>query len=778
MTDGRRRLLSAAASLAMPFAAALLQWLCWPLIRPFAWFLFYPAAFASSWLGGWKLGLVSTFASAMLVAYFFIPPYGSAALEDSRYLVSIGGFILMGALFAWTHKRLADANRRAQESAKIAEDLNRNLESRVRQSVSSLENTTQALRESELLYRLLAENSADVVWTLDPEDERFLYVSPSVKHMLQYEPSELLKLGVERVLSDVSLAYARQRLVERKALYLAGRFDSYTDELLQVRKDGSLVWTETTTRFARDGRSGRLVIYGSCRDIDDRKKALEELRFHENLLRETGRLAHVGGWEFDPATGKGTWTDEVARIHGLSPSEATSMSKGLSFYHGEARKRIEKALSEAVSEGKPYDLELDLVSADGISKRVRTIGHPTLLGGKVVRVRGAFMDITEIRRTQEQLVANEARLRLALEAAKAGTWEWNLQTGVQHWSNTLWLLYGLAPGAGVASHELWFRTVDPEDLEAVKAGIDSAVARGGEISLEWRTSSSGRARRWLMSRGQPMLGEKGELLRYFGIVVDITDRKLVEAKLKDVNAALERRVAERTAELTASNEELQSFSFSVSHDLRSPLRGIDGFARLLQERYASNLDEQGLEYLSRIVAAAGRMSQLIDDLIDLARIARLELNFRQVDLSALAGDIFEDLRRREPGRRAEIHIEPGLVARGDPHLLRALLENLFENSWKFTSRKDEARISFGKTTKQGAEPDRLVCFVRDNGAGFDMRYAHKLFGVFQRLHGMNEFPGSGVGLATVQRVVQRHRGEVWAESLPGEGATFYFSLPL
>lgn len=236
---------------------------------------------------------------------------------------------------------------------------------------------------------------------------------------------------------------------------------------------------------------------------------------------------------------------------------------------------------------------------------------------------------------------------------------------------------------------------------------------------------------------------------------------------------LEQRVRERTAQLEVANKELESFSYSVSHDLRAPLRAISGFGRMLESEAAEALGEKGRGHLQRILAAAGRMDQLTEDLLALARVTALEIVRKPADLSQAAGSILETLRQQAPDRKAEVLIAPGVTASCDAHLVTAVLENLLSNAWKYTSKQSEARIEFGVERATGAVP---VFFVKDNGAGFDMAYAGKLFGAFQRLHSEKEFPGNGVGLATVQRIVRKHGGRIWAESEPGKGATFRFTL--
>jgi light-regulated signal transduction histidine kinase (bacteriophytochrome) len=235
---------------------------------------------------------------------------------------------------------------------------------------------------------------------------------------------------------------------------------------------------------------------------------------------------------------------------------------------------------------------------------------------------------------------------------------------------------------------------------------------------------------------------------------------------------LEQRVRERTADLKTSNEELESFTYSVAHDLRAPLRGIDGGSLALQEDYGHLLDENGRRYMERVRSESQRMGRLIDDLLQLSRIAQAEVILTPVNLTAMANAIALRLKEANPERQAEFLISPALTARGDAHLLEVALYNLIENAWKFTGKRSEARIEVGRIQENG----QAIFFVRDNGAGFDMAYSGRLFGAFQRLHKSSEYPGTGVGLATVQRIIRRHSGRVWAEAQQDQGATFYFTF--
>lgn len=256
-----------------------------------------------------------------------------------------------------------------------------------------------------------------------------------------------------------------------------------------------------------------------------------------------------------------------------------------------------------------------------------------------------------------------------------------------------------------------------------------------------------------------------------GMGVDISERKKAQAELLALNKTLEHRVAARTVELESVNRELESFCYSVSHDLRAPLRGIAGFTHILQETCEASLDDTSRGYFQRILTATSRMGELIDDLLKLSRVNREEFRQEDVPLSELAAAVAADLRQNHPDQIVELTITPNLHARGDARLLRIVLENLLGNAWKFTSKTASPRITLGSQKEDAG----TAFFVRDNGAGFDMRYAGKLFGPFQRLHRLTEFPGTGIGLATVQRIIHRHGGRVWAEAAVGQGATFYFT---
>jgi|GEM_PF-1444256 len=311
--------------------------------------------------------------------------------------------------------------------------------------------------------------------------------------------------------------------------------------------------------------------------------------------------------------------------------------------------------------------------------------------------------------------------------------------------------------------ELYFDPTERDSLLLAEGGFGTEIYRmrrkdGSEI--------------WVEDHGYYVSDEHGNILFHEGILRDVTEKVLAEQRILQLNADLEQRVQERTAQLEEANRELESFSYSVSHDLRAPLRAIDGFSRIIMNEHANELSPEAQELLERVRSANENMSHLVDALLGLSRMSRAALRREELDLSPLAREILENLGREHPERQVERVVAGQAIAYGDFRLLRVVLENLLGNAWKFTSKKEQACIEFGVETIG----DETVYFVRDNGAGFDARYADKLFGAFQRLHSASEFEGTGIGLATVQRIIHRHGGKVWAESEVGQGATFYFML--
>jgi len=516
-----------------------------------------------------------------------------------------------------------------------------------------------------------------------------------------------------------------------------------------------------------------------------------------HLVTESGTVQQLALAHVDPA--KVAWAAELQRRYPPDPNVSTGVFHVLRSGQTEFYPEISDALLEATI---PDPEQLELVRAVGFTSAIivpliargRTLGALTLVSAESRRpfgaaerdlaedvarraaqaidnarlYRAAKDEITERQAAEAALREREASFRLLFANNPLPMWVYDLDT----------LAFLEVNQAAVAHYgysrseflEMRITDIRPHaDLPMLLEQLQQERA-ALEVTGPWRHRlHDGRLITVIIhSHTLDFAGQRAVLV----VAEDITERQQAAEAIQHLNADLERRVAERTAQLEVTNKELEAFSYSVSHDLRAPLRSIDGFSLALLEDYGDQLDADGQDYLQRVRSATQRMSQLIDDLLSLARVTRSALNYESVDLSACAGSIADELQRAQPDRQAEYLIAPDLIARGDGRLLRVMLENLLGNAWKFTVKRQCATIEFGAIPIDG----QVAYFVRDNGAGFDMAYADKLFGAFQRLHAMSEFPGTGVGLATVQRIIHRHGGRVWAESAVEQGATFYFTL--
>lgn len=659
------------------------------------------------------------------------------------------------------------------------------------------------------------------------------------------------------------------------------------------RADGVYRWMLARAMPQRN-KAGRITRWlNTLTDIDDLKQATHQLEDPLALVRIAGKVAHLGGWKIELPERILTWSDENCAIHDVPPGYKPTLEEGLSYFPAEHRANVIRHVEACAQHGTPYEFVVPKITAKGRHIWVRSIGEAVRdASGKIIRIQGAFQDVTEQKQAEARLLALEAQLVTTLESITDGFYlvdkDWRLiflnsqaeRMLKRHREDllgrNLWQVFSESVGT-IVEQQLhlaveqrcmvnfevfyeslgnWFDVrVYPTDhglavyfqdvtqrrqaqaqlhlletavsrlndivviMEAEGAGevgprvvfVNDAFERHtgysrqdtlGRVATFMRGSQATQAnadriraamRNWQAVRadiaiqtksGQdlwlevdvaPIADESGQFTHWVAVERDITERKQQQQEILRLNSELEERVVLRTSQLAEANKELESFAYSVSHDLRSPLNTIHGFSQMLKKGDGNNVSEKGKHYLERIGVGVKHMGDLIEGLLTLAHLSREPIKSEPVDLSAVARRIESDCREHEPARQVKVLIHDGLKANGDPRLLLAVFHNLLANAWKFTSRQTQAQIEVGSLQGEHGE---TIFFIRDNGAGFDMAYAKKLFGSFQRLHSPEEFPGTGIGLATVKRVIERHGGRVWAEGKPHQGATFYFTLDL
>ena len=570
---------------------------------------------------------------------------------------------------------------------------------------------------------------------------------------------------------DVFMAGGERAPLEQWAVSRALRGETVQNaEYTLRRKDTGETWVGSYSFAPIRDRKG--VIVGSVcvgRDVTAMKKAEATLRESEERMRLLVTLMPDAMFinqdqkvVFINQRGLQLWRAERAeQILGRSP---------LDLFHPHWHEKVRQRIARILSDGSIAPIaELESVALDGTVVPVETTATLFSYGGrKAIQV--VVRDITERKQAEAALRESEERFRTMANSIPQLAWIARAD-GFIHWYNQRWYDY---TGATPEQMEGWgWQSVhDPKVLPTVLENWKGAIAAGRPFEMEFPLRRADGQFRDFLTRGQPLKNASGQVVQWFGTNTDIEALKQAEEKVNRLNLELEQRVHDRTAQLEAANKELEAFSYSVSHDLRAPLRAVDGFSQAVLEDFSALLPEEGRRHLQTIRGGAQRMGALIDDLLSFARLSRLEMKKRPVDMAGLVREAMMDLGSPWPDRQVEIRLGELPAAAGDPVLLKQLWLNLIANALKYSGKRTPAVIEIGCEEKAGER----IYSIRDNGTGFDMRYAGKLFGVFQRLHRAEEYEGTGVGLAIVQRVVHRHGGRVWADAVVDGGATFYFTL--
>ena len=706
---------------------------------PFVTFL--PAALFAFLFSGATAGLLAVLLSIAYVSYA-IAPLGEALIvrDPADRLV-----LFISLLCCLLLHLFAKARHHSQlQAAEAAAQCERAEQHRL---------DAAKIKESESRHRALFEHSMDAIF-LTEADGKVTAANPAACALFGRSEEELCALGRAGIIDrgDPGLPAAlRERADSGKVRC----------ELTCVRKDGTKFLSEVSSVLLDDALHSFVVM----RDISERKKAELALQESEGkyhaIVEACYGFLYICSQDFKIEY----MNDKLIQRTG---HDATGE------YCYKALHDLDSVCSWCVNDqvflGNHVNWEVKSPK-DGRWYHVSNtpIRHPD---GHLSK-QAIITDITERKQAEELLKRSELDLTVAQAISHVGSWRAVFNEDGERWSGSeeLYRIYGYPVTTPITLQALT-EYIHPDDLASVLAAWSAAGDGTGPPEWEHRIIVDGQIK-WVYVRVQFVMGTTGRLLEASGVVQDITERTQMLEEMRLANLNLEQRVLERTVDLEAAISEQESFSYSVSHDLRAPLRHINGFSAILREDYGGDLPAEARNYLERIVTSTKKMGTMIDHLLELSRVNRTEISHDTVNMTAMAKGIATMLRETDPQRRVEFLIEEDLLVLGDRALLQQLLGNLFGNAWKYSAGNPAARIELGRALAEGKE----ALFVRDNGVGFDMAYSGKLFEIFQRLHGA-EFEGTGIGLATAHRIIKRHGGHIWAEGKVNEGATFYFTCQL
>lgn len=621
-------------------------------------------------------------------------------------------------------------------------------------------------REKEQYFRFFML-SPDPMGIADPFG-CFRHVNPAFAHLTGYTEGELLA----RPFLEFIVPEDRQKTVEEMRLQVSTR-PSYHFENRYLCKDGRVLFLVWTAYY--DKNDG--VTYSTAHDHTEFKEAEERLRESEKKFKVMTDTSPLAIYMSTGVEQKAEYVNpRFTELFGYTLEEVPTVAQWwpLAYpdetYRRQVSEEWQRRVERAIKTSSAIEpMEVVVTCKDGSKKNI-SWGY--ISSGTQNWAFG--LDLTERTQAEDALREKEERLALATLKNGVGVWDWNLQTQEMIWDDSMYELYHIRREDFIGTEEAWRAALHPDDLARGDREVADAIADRKPFETEFRVVWPNGEIRHIKAVAKVFRDGDGTPLRMLGINMDVTDRKQAEEKIHQINAELERRVMERTAQLEAANKELEAFSYSVSHDLRTPLRAIDGFSQMLLEDYADTLDAEGKRLLNVVRNNTSRMSQLIDDILRFSRAGRAEMLFTKIDMDRLVRDVLDGLMPLLAARNVQFQLGHLPNAVGDRAMLRQVVENLLSNAIKFSGKKADASIEIGGRLEGG----NAVYYVKDNGVGFNMQYAGKLFGVFQRLHGVEEFDGTGIGLAIVKRLIARHGGTVWAEGEVGHGAAFYFSIPL
>lgn len=668
--------------------------------------------------------------------------------------------------------------------------------------ITDRKRSEEALREGEEKYRMVFENSPISLWEEDFSQVKTFFDDLKKKGITDIETyfeqnPEIVRQCVElTTIVDINEAALNLHEATNKEELLDGlvntftpdSFETFKRELIHLWNGGTDMTIDTAVKTLLGNIRNVNVNFSICSgyektlskiivsmvDITERKQMVEALAAREREFRTLAENSPDNIIRYDRQCRAIYCNKKIFKIGPEKILGKTPVELGAGDQQNDIK--YQEHIMRVLESGKSSDLELVFPDSDGKVKNhlIRFVPERNK-EREISGVLAIGQDITERKNTEETLKAKEMELHNLADSSPGlmGTFYLKPDGSVcmPYTSPQLKELFGLNPEDVIDDAAPLLSRTHPDDMLLVNDTIAESARTMTPWHCEYRVIHPTKGELWLEGSTNPKPHPDGGVI-WYGFVHDITKRKKMEEEIFKLNQELEQRVINRTIQLEAANKELEAFAYSVSHDLRAPLRGIDGFSLALLEDYEEKLDEKGKDFLHRVRTAAQRMALLIDDILKLSKVSRAEMNIQSVNLSEIAREITDNLSKLHPERTVEFIIQPEIVVKGDTHLLNIVLVNIFDNAWKFTSKHQKARIEFGMLKQK----NKSVYFIKDDGAGFDMNYSQKLFGAFQRFHNASEFPGTGIGLATVQRIIHRHGGSIWAESEIEKGTTFYFTL--
>lgn len=633
------------------------------------------------------------------------------------------------------------------------------------QDISEQKQRIESLRLSDEKFVNFFENS--IVGKSITEVTGKISVNNAFCKMLGYTKEELNNLNWQQITHPDDIQQDKANINS----IISGAEVSKRWEKRYIRKDKEIVWVDLGTTLQRDQEGNPLYFITSVNDITERKNAEKALFESQEHYRKAQEVGHVGSWEYHIQKNTFWSSDEGKRVYGFDVNtEEFTAEEVMQLVHD--RDRVNQAMIDLIEANKPYNIEFEITPRDSVVKK--TINSIADLvrdeQGIPLLVRGVLLDITERKHAEVELKQQKLLLNTIIESATEAIFAKDVDGYYRSINKAGANIFGISQTEvlGKTDYDLVTKSTAHEFRKTDKY----VMASGVKYEREETGMIDGKIRTFLAHKS-PWVDSSGKIIGVIGISYDITDRKLAEEEIKKLNESLEMRVLHRTEQLEAANKELEAFTYSVSHDLRAPLRGIHGFTKILLEEYSDKLDNEGIRVCDIIKDNASKMGQLIDDLLTFSRLGRTNMQISKIDMKKMVESIYYEVTNEESRRRIDISIGNICSIVADTNLIRQVWINLLSNAVKFSSKREKADIKVSCIN----EYDKCVYCVKDNGAGFDMHYANKLFAVFQRLHSAKEYEGTGVGLAIVQRIVHRHGGQVWAEGEVDNGASFYFSLP-